>query len=184
MSRLLPEPAVALQFVNPSSSGSTLDDAKGICLEAFGHWGAVPSRKKDEGGCCDYEGGWDGAALRPALPAAYVAIHNVHGVCGFACIKRHNQPSAHPPQNNGVIHTVCVSGNLRGGGIGTRFVKLLIEEVRKKYCAPVMYRTHAHFPGPSSISQARVTHELDYLILAAQKGPNQPRLVKVRMGKR
>ena len=129
---------LSLVEIDGNSPLASLESAKNICLEAFGHWGSVPR---------------PGSSSSAPLPVAYVAVHRVHGVCGFAVIKKHHQPG-HLPQNNGVLHTVCVEKRLRGLGIGTGLVGLVVE-------------------------RARLCHELDYLLLAAQKGPNQPRLLSL-----
>lgn len=142
MSELANQPSDALSLVaiDENSPAATLQSAKKVCLEAFGHWGSVPC---------------PGVPSSASLLAVYAAVHRVHGVCGFAALKKHHQPGlGHLPQNNGILHTVCVEKHLRGLGIGTSLVRLVVE-------------------------RARLYHELDYLLLAAQKGPNQPRLLSL-----
>ena len=84
----------------------------------------------------------------PVLPRSYCALTPAGEAIGYACLKKHNKPGRDAIT---VLHTLCVSPSLRGRGLGSAIVRLLLEEAK--------------------------TLGFDYVYLAAAAGPHQPDLI-------
>ena len=134
-----PPPAISITLLTPTSPHLPL--LKALCKTTFG-------RESVQSQLCPSPHA-SSSSGPPALPRSYCALTPAGEAIGYACLKRHNKPGRDAIT---VLHTLCVSPSLRGEGLGSAIVELLVGEAK--------------------------AIGFDYVYLAAAAGPRQRDLIR------